>query len=137
MARPLPDHPGRKALGCEAFAPKPSSMNAVQSLTPSQLATPVPRRAQRLLAGRAESFYSLIHDRRVGEYVLPAGSVVIGAGNRAHDAAIVKPMSSALINRMLHVHLKVSAADWLAWAHETVIHLRVVEYASQGLLGSN
>ena len=75
-----------------------------------------------------KSFYSLIHDRRVGEYVLPAGSVVIGAGNRAQDAAIVKPMSSALINRMLHVHLKVSAADWLAWAHETAIHPRVIEY---------
>jgi hypothetical protein len=60
----------------------------------------------------------LIYDRRVGEYILPAGSGVIGAGNRAQDAAILKPMSSALVNRMLRVHLKVSAADWLAWAHD-------------------
>ncbi len=63
-----------------------------------------------------KAFYSLIHDRRIGEYVLPAGSVVIGAGNRAQDSAIVKPMSSALINRMVHVHLKVSSKDWLEWA---------------------
>ena len=75
-----------------------------------------------------KAFYSLIHDRRVGEYVLPEGSVVIGAGNRAQDAAIVKPMSSALINRMLHVHLAVSAREWLAWAAETGIHPHVVEY---------
>src|SRR5579863_4164305 len=30
-----------------------------------------------------KSFYSLILDRRIGSYELPAGSVVIGAGNRA------------------------------------------------------
>src|SRR5262249_29457153 len=48
-----------------------------------------------------KAFYSLIHERRIGEYQLPAGSIVIGAGNRAQDSAIVKPMSSALLNRMV------------------------------------
>src|SRR5512141_2197051 len=42
-----------------------------------------------------KAFYSLIQDRRIGEYQLPPGSVVIGAGNRAQDSAIVRPMSSA------------------------------------------
>ena len=37
-----------------------------------------------------KAFYSLIHERRIGEYHLPEGSVVIGAGNRAQDGAIVK-----------------------------------------------
>lgn len=36
-----------------------------------------------------KAFYSLIHERRIGEYELPEGSVVIGAGNRAQDNAIV------------------------------------------------
>lgn len=75
-----------------------------------------------------KAFYSLIHERRVGEYVLPAGSIVIGAGNRAQDSAIVKPMSSALINRMVHVHLKVSHRDWLEWAHKSGIHPLVLDY---------
>jgi MoxR-like ATPase len=75
-----------------------------------------------------KAFYSLIQERRIGEYVLPAGSVVIGAGNRAQDSAIVKPMSSALINRMVHVHLRVSHRDWLEWAIEAGIHHLVVEY---------
>jgi MoxR-like ATPase len=48
-----------------------------------------------------KAFYSLIHERRLGEYELPAGSIVIGAGNRAQDSAIVRPMSSALVNRMV------------------------------------
>src|SRR5512139_1200853 len=34
-----------------------------------------------------KAFYSLIHERRSGEYRLPPGSVVIGAGNRAQDSA--------------------------------------------------
>ena len=59
---------------------------------------------------------------------MPSGSIVIGAGNRAQDSAIVKPMSSALMNRMIHVHLGVSARDWLAWAEVNNIHLSVLEY---------
>ena len=82
----------------------------------------VSRRAERLQPGSQKAFYSLINDRRIGEYRLPPGSVVIGAGNRAQDAAIVKPMSSALINRMAHVQLRASPTDWLAWAGEAAIH---------------
>jgi hypothetical protein len=77
-----------------------------------------------------KAFYSLIHERRVGDYQLPTGSIVIGAGNRAQDAAIVKPMSSALLNRMVHVHLKVSHRDWLEWAHAAGIHLLITDYVA-------
>src|SRR5690606_39460287 len=35
-----------------------------------------------------KAFYSLILDRRIGGYELPAGSIVIGAGNRATDNAL-------------------------------------------------
>lgn len=78
-----------------------------------------------------KAFYSLIHERRIGEYHLPEGSVVIGAGNRAQDGAIVKTMSSALINRMFHVQLKASAEQWLSWAYEHKLHPSVVDYISQ------
>ena len=78
-----------------------------------------------------KAFYSLIHDRRVGEYALPAGSIVIGAGNRAQDSAIVKPMSSALMNRMVHVHLRVSAGEWLQWAQGAGLHPLVLDYLAQ------
>jgi MoxR-like ATPase len=75
-----------------------------------------------------KAFYSLIHDRRIGEYMLPEGSIVIGAGNRAQDNAIVKPMSSALINRMFHVELVASHKDWLQWAAVSGIHPHIIEY---------
>lgn len=75
-----------------------------------------------------KAFYSLIHDRRIGEYELPDGSIIVGAGNRAQDNAIVKPMSSALINRMFHVELVASHRDWLDWAGKNGIHPLIMEY---------
>lgn len=78
-----------------------------------------------------KAFYSLIHEHRAGEYRLPEGSIVIGAGNRTQDGAIVKTMSSALINRMFHVQLVADSAQWLSWAYENGIHPWVMEYISQ------
>lgn len=78
-----------------------------------------------------KAFYSLIHERRIGEYHLPEGSIVIGAGNRAQDSAIVKTMSSALINRMFHVQLKADSAQWLNWAYEENLHPWVINYITQ------
>ena len=78
-----------------------------------------------------KAFYSLIYERRIGEYHLPQGSVVIGAGNRAQDSAIVKTMSSALVNRMYHVQLTVDPSVWLTWAYEHQIHSWVTDYIEQ------
>lgn len=75
-----------------------------------------------------KALYSLILDKRIGEYTMPKGSLVIGAGNRAEDSAIVKPMSSALINRMFHIELRASHRDWLEWAENSNIHPWVKEY---------
>lgn len=78
-----------------------------------------------------KAFYSLIHERRIGEYHLPEGSIVIGAGNRAQDGAIVKTMSSALINRMFHVQMKPNAQNWINWGYENGLHQWVLEYITQ------
>lgn len=78
-----------------------------------------------------KAFYSLIHERRIGEYHLPKGSVVIGAGNRSNDGAIVKTMSSALVNRMFHVQLKANPDQWLQWAYENHLHPWITDYIGQ------
>ncbi|MQY11137.1 hypothetical protein SRB5_12510 [Streptomyces sp. RB5] len=75
-----------------------------------------------------KAFYSLILDRRIGSYELPEGSIVIGAGNRATDNALARPMASALVNRLTHVHLRASATDWLTWAGGHGIHPWVTDY---------
>ena len=77
-----------------------------------------------------KAFYSLIHERRIGEYHLPEGSIVVGAGNRAQDNAITRPMSSALVNRMFHVELTASPRLWLEWAAQSGLHPYVYDYIS-------
>lgn len=75
-----------------------------------------------------KSFYSLILEKRVGEYYLPKGSIVIGAGNRSADSALVRQMPSTLINRLINVHLKVDSRIWLEWAKNENLHHLVIEY---------
>ena len=62
---------------------------------------------------------------------MPAGSIVIGAGNRASDNALARPMASALVNRLVHVHLRAAHADWQAWAVDAAIHPWVLGYLSE------
>ena len=78
-----------------------------------------------------KAFYSLIYEKRVGEYHLPEGSIVVGAGNRTQDSAIVKTMSSALVNRMFHVQMKTDAGQWLEWAYENGLYPWVIDYITQ------
>ena len=63
-----------------------------------------------------KAFYSLLLERRLGEHALPAGTWVVAAGNRLQDRALVRAMSSALVNRVTILHLRVDIDEWLAWA---------------------
>jgi hypothetical protein len=75
-----------------------------------------------------KAFYSLILDRRLGDYHLPEGSRVLGAGNRIEDRALVRPMATALSNRMLHVALEPNAEAWLAWGGRMALHPLVLAF---------
>jgi len=75
-----------------------------------------------------KAFYSLILDRRLGDYVLPAGSRDVGAGNRVEARALVRPMATALANRMVHVALTADAEAWLAWGAENEVHALVLAF---------
>ncbi|MBM3983637.1 MAG: ATP-binding protein [Planctomycetes bacterium] len=63
-----------------------------------------------------KAFYSLLLERRIGEYQLPKGTWVVAAGNRAEDKALVRTISSALINRVLILNVRIDVAEWIAWA---------------------
>jgi hypothetical protein len=74
------------------------------------------------------ALYTLILEKRLGELRLPPGTVIIAAGNRAQDGAQVKPMPAPILNRMVHISLKVSARDWIKWASENGLHEWVISY---------
>ncbi len=63
-----------------------------------------------------KAFYSLLLERRVGEHHLPPGTWVVAAGNRSDDRAMVRSLSTALINRVFIVPVRVDRDEWLAWA---------------------
>jgi hypothetical protein len=60
--------------------------------------------------------YQLILDRRVGEYTLPKGWVVVAAGNRAKDRASVTKFPAPLANRFVHIEIEADVDDWKRWA---------------------
>src|SRR5260221_405244 len=75
-----------------------------------------------------KAFYSLVLDRRLGDYELPTGSRVVAAGNRVEDRALVRPMATALANRMVHVALEPNADAWLSWAAGAGVHPLVLAF---------
>ena len=68
-----------------------------------------------------KAFYSLLLERRVGEYPLPKGTWVVAAGNRAEDRSLVRSLSAALVNRVTILYVKVSVPEWLKWASSAQI----------------
>jgi hypothetical protein len=68
-----------------------------------------------------KAFYSLLLERRIGEHRLPPGTWVVAAGNRSEDRALVRTISSALVNRVVVLQIRVEVSEWLAWATEANI----------------
>src|SRR5262249_50819619 len=75
-----------------------------------------------------KAFYSLLLERRIGEFPLPAGSWVVAAGNRAEDRALVRTISSALVNRVLVLNVRIDVPEWLAWARQNKVRGDVVTF---------
>jgi hypothetical protein len=75
-----------------------------------------------------KAFYSLLLERRIGEYHLPAGTWVVAAGNRAEDRALVRTISSALVNRVLILNVRIDVPEWLAWAQANKVREDVVSF---------
>jgi hypothetical protein len=72
-----------------------------------------------------KAFYSLLLERRLGEHRLPVGTWVVAAGNRAEDRALVRSLSSALVNRVIMLHIRVDNGEWLAWARSNGIRTEI------------
>jgi len=77
------------------------------------------------------SAYSLILDRRVGNYRLPDGWQVIAAGNASFHGAVSHDMGTALADRMFHFNVQTTIDAFLAhavamgFAPEVMAYLKV------------
>lgn len=75
-----------------------------------------------------KAFYSLLLERRLGEHALPPGTWVVAAGNRTEDRALVRTISSALVNRVIILQVRVDVAEWLAWAEKNQIRREITSF---------
>jgi hypothetical protein len=70
----------------------------------------------------------LLNDRRVGEHRLPDGAFVVLLGNRAEDRVHIEKLSSAVVNRIVNIRVKLHLEDWIDWALKNGIDLRVIAF---------
>ncbi len=77
------------------------------------------------------SAYSLILDRKVGHYTLPAGWLVVAAGNASFHGAVSHDMGTALADRMFHFNVQAVIDAFLdhalaqGFAPEVMAYLKV------------
>ncbi|MFK7995596.1 MAG: AAA family ATPase [Granulosicoccus sp.] len=74
------------------------------------------------------SAYSLILDRRVGDYQLPDGWMIIAAGNAAFHGAVSYDMGTALADRLFHFHVQSVIDAFLEYALENNFAPEVMAY---------
>ncbi len=74
------------------------------------------------------SAYSLILDRRVGNYWLPDGWQVVAAGNAAYHGAVSHDMGTALADRMFHFNVQTVIDAFLDYALANDLAPEVMAY---------
>jgi hypothetical protein len=77
-----------------------------------------------------KAFYSLLLERRIGEHALPPGTWVVSAGNRVQDRALVRSLSSALINRVSILNIRIDVQEWIDWATANRVRADVINFIS-------
>jgi hypothetical protein len=72
--------------------------------------------------------YQLVLDRKLGDYRLPDGWVVVAAGNPASERGVHFSMPRPLRNRFAHLHLEPDLTDWCRWALKSGVRSEVIAF---------
>jgi MoxR-like ATPase len=81
--------------------------------------------------------YQLILDRRIGEYIVPDGVMLLAMGNRDSDRGVTHQMVKPVANRFVHLEMQFDFDDWFAWAGAQDIHPDVLGYLSKWKSNAN
>lgn len=72
----------------------------------------------------------LIYDRRVGDYIVPDGAVIILASNRIEDRAGVTEAPQNINNRVIHIPVEAHLDDLAIYWKEANLDTRVINFLS-------
>jgi hypothetical protein len=70
----------------------------------------------------------LLNDNRVGEHELPKDAFVCLLGNRAEDRVNIEKLSSAVVNRIVNIRVKLDLNDWVKWGQNNGIDALVTAF---------
>jgi DNA polymerase III delta prime subunit len=84
---------------------------------------------------QASAYQAVIWPHQVGTAKLLPGWIVMGAGNRETDQALVKKMPTPLANRFTHIHMDwelehmaANLVDWSDWAAQAGVHPVIISF---------
>lgn len=60
----------------------------------------------------------LLNDRRVGDHKLPDNAFVVLLGNRHEDRVNIEKLSSAVVNRIVNIRVRLDLDSWVKWAQK-------------------
>lgn len=72
--------------------------------------------------------YQFINERRLGQHELPKDSMILCAGNFLHDGGLTTEMPKPLANRLMHVEVRTSTADFIAYGTRKGVHPAVLAF---------
>lgn len=75
------------------------------------------------------ALFQLIHERKIGDYTLPEGWVIVAAGNAVSDRAAAQRMPTALRNRFSHFYLVADVDAWAEWAVKNNVAPEFIAFA--------
>jgi len=70
----------------------------------------------------------LLNDRCIGEHKLPDEAVVVLLGNRAEDRVNIEKLSSAVVNRIVNIRVRLDLDSWVKWAQKHDIDPLVIAF---------
>ena len=74
------------------------------------------------------SAYRIILDRMVGQHNLHKKVIMMCAGNRTSDRAVVNRLSTAMQSRLIHLNIVADHKVWLNWADDNDIDYRIKSF---------
>lgn len=74
--------------------------------------------------------YQLVLDRKLGDYVVPEGCLIIAAGNREGDRGNTFKLGAPIANRFVHFEIAPDFESWRDWAVNNGIDSSIVGFLS-------
>ena len=82
---------------------------------------------------QAAAYQLFIQPHQLGNYQLPEGWVIVGAGNNTNTRSLANAIPKPLANRMIHINYEIDTTGnfkkhWIQWAFENDIDNRIVGF---------